>query len=443
MTTTDLIIIGSGPGGYKTAEYAAHHGLQVVIFERAEAGGTCLNCGCIPTKTLARNAEVLEDLQKADTFGLTDLHFQLDFQQVMERKQHVVEQLRNGVETLMSRPGITLVRAEARLKDAHTVVANGEEYSAKDIIIATGSVPKMLPIPIDRPEADILTSTQLLAIDHVPARLCIVGAGVIGMEFASIFHAFGSEVTVVEYLDECLPMVQPDFAKRLRTQLKRHGITFHMGAAVKAVTAEGVVFERKGKELVVAADKILMATGRAPQTTGLGLEAAGIASDGRGIRVNEHYETCVPHVYAIGDVNGLVQLAHAATAQGQHVVNCILGRPDDIRMDIVPAAVFTSPELGFVGRQTATDGQRSAKVYYRANGRALAMDETDGLLELTCDAEGLLTGCTVLGPHAADIAQEVAVLMCRHTTAAQLCDMIHNHPTVNELLVDAAGILAG
>ena len=202
--TTDIIIIGSGPGGYRAAEYAAKNGLTVTIFEKSEAGGTCLNCGCIPTKALCRHAEILDTLRDSELYGLSGLRYDFDFGRVMERKREVTAALRSGVETLMSAPGITFVRAEARFKDAHTVVANGEEYTARHIIIATGSHAKMPPIQgIDLPH--VVTSTELLDVTTVPKRLCIVGAGVIGMEFASIFNSFGSEVTVVEFLKECLP----------------------------------------------------------------------------------------------------------------------------------------------------------------------------------------------------------------------------------------------
>ena len=438
---SDLIIIGSGPGGYKAAEYAAKAGLQVVVVERKELGGTCLNRGCIPTKALARHAALFDDLHEADAFGVVDLHYRIDFSRIMARKQQVVDTLRQGVEFLMSQPGITMVYGEAAFKDAHTVsVAGAGEFTAPYIIIATGAKPKRL-FP------DCVTSDELLQTDHVPRRLCIIGAGVIGMEFASIFSSFGSEVTVVEYLDECLPMVDADVAKRLRTQLKRRGVTFHVGAAVKEVSAAGVRFERKGKELTVEADMVLAATGRAPEVDGLHLELAGVAVEKQGVVVDDDLRTSEPHIYAIGDVNGRCQLAHAATAQGLHAVRCILAAlkgaeslPEIPRMAAqpVPAAVFTHPELAFVGRQAAC----KARVNYRANGKALALGEPDGLLDLYADADGRITGCTCLGTHAADLVQEVSALMGKGTTVAELRQMIHIHPTVSELLVDAANQLS-
>lgn len=438
MHTSDLIIIGSGPGGYRAAGHAAANGLQTTIIERGNLGGTCLNCGCIPTKTLCRHAEIIDTLRKADTFGLTGLNYTIDFARMMERKEQVVSQLRQGVETLLSAPGITLVKGEARFTSEHTIAVGDEEYTAPNIIIATGSRPKMLPIPgIDHPK--VVDSTRLLEIDTIPQKLCIVGAGVIGMEFASIFSSLGSEVTVVEYLKECLPALDSDIAKRLRTTIARRGVTFFMQSAVKEVTDEGVVYERKGKSATVAADLVLMATGRAAYTDGLDLETAGIATDRNGIVVDSELRTNVEGVYAIGDVTGRTMLAHAATYQGLHVVNRILGRDDNIRLDIVPAAIFTHPEAAGVGAtedalKQAGTAYTCHKSYHRANGKALAMDETDGLVKVLADSEGRLIGCHAFGAHAADMVQEVATLMSVDGTLGQLGDVIRIHPTVNELL---------
>ena len=225
MTKTDLLIIGSGPGGYRAAEYAAKNGLQVVVVEEAQAGGTCLNCGCIPTKTLCRNAEVFSELKSGDIYGLplpSSLP-EIDFQKVIERKQQIVEQLRSGVEMLMSLPGITFLHGKAQLKGGKAVVVGDEEITADNIIIATGSHAKIPPIEgIDLP--NVITSTELLDIKHIPQRLCIIGAGVIGMEFAGIFSSFGSKVTVIEFLKECFPTLDSDIAKRLRKTLERNEI---------------------------------------------------------------------------------------------------------------------------------------------------------------------------------------------------------------------------
>ena len=444
MNKSDLIIIGSGPGGYRAAEYAAKNGLQVVIIESAQAGGTCLNCGCIPTKAFCHDAELAEIRQS------------FDFQKVVERKQQIVEQLRSGVESLMQQPGITFVHGHGHFLDANTVEVVStvdeetvvQQFQAKNIIIATGSRTKILPIPgITGPNC--ITSTELLDIQEVPKRLCIIGAGVIGMEFASVFASFGSEVTVVEYLKECLPALDSDIAKRLRKQLEKRGVKFYLGAGVKKVDGGIVTFERKGKEESVEADVILVATGRTPNIENLNLDRAGIESDRLGIKVNpDTFEVSTPNtqhpaprIFAIGDVNGRQLLAHAATMQGIRVVNTILGRKDAIRLDVMPAAVFTSPEAASVGPtedQLKDEGREYTchKGYYRSNGKALAIDATEGIVKLFTDSDDRIIGCHILGAHAADLVQEIAALMNRDTTLAQLRDIVHIHPTLSEILQD-------
>ncbi len=442
MNNSNLIIIGSGPGGYRAAEHAAKHGLSVTIFEANEAGGTCLNCGCIPTKTFCRNAEIMQNLHEGDAFGLQDVSYNFDFNQVLARKQSVVEALRSGVEGLLAMPGITLVRGKAEFKDAKTVVANGEEYTADNIIIATGSRAKLLPIEgIDLPH--VVTSTELLNIPSVPKRLCIVGAGVIGMEFASIFNSFGSQVTVVEFLKECLPAIDSDIAKRLRQSIGKRGVTFHMQAAVKRITSEGVYFERKGKEEMVEADVVLIATGRAANTEGIGLEQAGVEFDRVGIKTDDNMQTNIPHIYAIGDVNARCMLAHAATFQGLRAVNHILGKSDNIRLDIMPSAIFTLPEAAGVGlteEQCKEQGLAYVckKSFHRANGKALAMHEGDGMLKLLAGEDGKIIGCYAYGAHAADLVQEASALMCKNTTVKEMSEMVHIHPTLSEVLHSAS-----
>ena len=472
---SDLIIIGAGPGGYRAAEYAAKQGLKVTIFEGDNVGGTCLNVGCIPTKTYVHSAS---------------------FAEARERMATVVPQLRSGVEGILSHPNITLIRekasfvnhgdcpcdsSEAKIMGTVPVILAGNEtYTANNIIIATGSETKWLPIAgIDDPR--VVDSTGLLNLEALPKRLCIIGAGVIGMEFASVFHRFGSEVTVIEYLKECLPALDSDIAKRLRKQMEKEGVTFHMQCAVKQI-ADGKVFfeDKKGQTESVEADVILMATGRKPRTEGLNLEALGITLAPNGaIPVDDNFQIAtVPDgsltsgqsvalrspsgVYAIGDVNGRQMLAHAAEMQAIHAVNHILGKQDNIRFDIMPAAIFTSPEAACVGPtedqlKAATVANGSAvgtpnspfgatyecrKAFWRANGKALAMNATEGMLKLFIappsqggDGGGsLILGCHAYGAHSADIVQEVAALMCRDTTIEQLRDIIHIHPTLGEIL---------
>ena len=408
MTTTDLIIIGAGPGGYRAAEYAAKQGLKVVIFEGADVGGTCLNVGCIPTKAYVHAAS---------------------FTEARQRMGEVVPQLRAGVEGILSHPNITLVPEKGVFVDAHTV----GDYTAPHIIIATGSETKWLPIEGVKTDPRVVDSTGLLQLDYLPKRLAIIGAGVIGMEFASVFHRFGSEVTVIEYLKECLPALDSDIAKRLRKLLEKRGITFKMKTAVENLAD-------------IDADVVLMATGRKPRVQP-DFANAGIEYDERkGIAVDANFETTVKGIYAIGDVNGKQMLAHAAEMQAVRAVNHILGRQDNIRFDIMPAAIFTSPEAACVG---STEDQLKAagtpcecrKAFWRANGKALAMGETEGMLKLFVSSEsGLILGCHAYGAHAADIVQEVSALMCKQTTLSELADMVHIHPTLSEILRSAAEV---
>lgn len=451
MIKSSLIIIGAGPGGYRAAQYAARNGLTVVIIEAQEAGGTCLNRGCIPTKTLCRNAEIADTLKHADVFGVNVVSGGIDFAKVMERKRQVVNQLRSGVETIMQEPGITFVHGYACFKDSKTVVVGSEEYTADNIIIATGSSSKFPPVE-GTTLAGVVTSTELLEIDCLPPRLCIIGAGVIGMEFASVFSSFGCKVTVVEFLKECLPMLDSDIAKRLRQTIGKRGVEFAMQSAVKSVQESfaedgsrqlAVNYEKKGKAMVTYADMVLIATGRKPNTDGLGLELAGVEYTSKGITTDDDFRTNVEGVYAIGDVNGRCMLAHAATFQGLHVVNKIIGRSDNIDFEIMPSAIFTYPEAASVGQsedrmKTENAVYECRKGFYRANGKALAMNETDGMIKLLVnpDDDNRIIGCHAFGAHSSDIVQEVAALMNRRATVGQLADIIHIHPTLSEIIHD-------
>ena len=425
---TDLIIIGAGPGGYRAAELAAKRGLQVVIVEGDQVGGTCLNRGCIPTKTYVHSAT---------------------FEEAVQRQPQVVQQLRSGVETLLGAPGITLLRGRAEFVDAHTVRVGEECCQAPYIIVATGSSTKMLPLPdIDDPR--VMTSTELLQTTTLPRRLAIIGAGVIGMEFASIFNRFGSEVTVTEYLKECLPMLDSDIAKRLRKLMEKRGVKFHMKTAVERLAD-------------IDADVILMATGRKPNVQPH-FAFAGFDYDERtGIHVDNHFETTVKGIYAIGDVNGRQMLAHAAEAQARVVIERITEKPDGLdnldrlerlerleKLDNlgestpIPAAIFTQPEAACVGKsedQLKQEGTayECRKAFHRANGKALTMNETEGMLKLLSEpGAGRIVGCHAFGAHSADMVQEASVLMCMGATVEQLRHMVHIHPTLSEILLAAA-----
>ena len=489
-----LIIIGAGPGGYETALLAAKRGVEVVLIESGYVGGTCLNEGCIPTKAFCKNAEVLDGLREAEAFGVTGLSYDFDFKAVAARKNAVVEQLRGGVEGLLGHKLITLVRGKASFKDAHTVlveplrhsfacasatssmseeqsdVAICTEYTADYIIIATGSISASLPIPgADLP--GILTSREILDLEEVPQMLCVIGGGVIGLEFASVFRSFGSEVTVLEYFKEILPRFDSDLSKRLKQSLGKRGIEINTQAQVTAIeevsavisTEDGdrveksiykVSFTRKGKEEVIEADKVLMAVGRKANVDSLNLADIGLEFTPRGIVVDEKtMQTNIPHIYAVGDINGKMMLAHAATFQGIVALDHIMGIENGIDLSVMPAAVFTSPEAASVG-MTEEDCKeagipiKALKSFFRANGKAVTMGETDGFCKVIVAAEpkegaespyepGRILGCHLYGPHASDIVQEACALISRKATLKEFEDIIHTHPTLTEVLQSA------
>ena len=451
-----IIIIGAGPGGYETALLAAGRDVEVVLVESGPVGGTCLNEGCIPTKAFCKNAEVLDGLREASEFGVTGLSYGFDFNKVVERKNAVVNQLRGGVEGLLGHKNITLVRGTASFKDSHIVVVAGDEYSADYIIIATGSVSATLPIDgTDLP--GVITSKEILDIDKVPDRLCVIGGGVIGLEFASIFRSFGSQVTVLEYCKDILPRFDTDLAKRLKQSLGKKGIEINTQAQVTGISEDSgeytVSFLRKGKEESVVADKVLMAVGRRANVTSLNLSDAGIEYTPRGIVVNNVMQTNVPHIYAIGDINGLMMLAHAATFQGIVALDHIMGVENEIDLSVMPAAVFTSPEAASVGLTEDECKEKGIPVkglksFFRANGKAVTMGETDGFCKVVVAAEpkegtespyepGRVLGCHMYGPHSSDIIQEACALISRKATISQFHDIIHTHPTLTEVLQSA------
>lgn len=461
-----IIIIGAGPGGYETALLAAKRGVEVVLVEAGHVGGTCLNEGCIPTKSFCRNAEVLDELRDAEAFGVTGLSYDFDFKAVAARKNAVVEQLRGGVEGLLGHKLITLVHGKASFKDQHTVsvipsdpsvisseaegrVEKSLEYSADYIIIATGSVSASLPISgADLP--GILTSREILDLEEVPSRLCVIGGGVIGLEFASVFRSFGSEVTVLEYFKDILPRFDSDLSKRLKQSLGKRGIEINTQAQVTGITIDDssvykVSYTRKGKEETVEADRVLMAVGRKANVDSLNLADAGIEFTPRGIVVDDRtMQTNVPHIYAIGDINGKMMLAHAATFQGIVALDHIMGIENNIDLSVMPAAVFTTPEAASVGmtEDECKEAGRSVKClksFFRANGKAVTMAQTDGFCKLVVDAEtGEILGCHLFGPHASDIVQEACALISRKATIEQFKDIIHTHPTLTEVLQSAA-----
>ena len=441
--THDIIIIGAGPGGYETAVSAARRGLKVALIERGELGGTCLNRGCIPTKTLCRSAEVAVNMREAAAFGveLPEGNVSINYAAIAQRKDDVVAQLRSGVAELLK--GVEVIKGEASLVSPGEVSVDGVVYSAPRIIIATGSAPARLPIP----GAELaMTSDELLAMTSLPASVVIIGAGVIGLEFASVINAFGVKVTVVEFCREVLPPFDAEVAKRLRMSLKRRGIDILTDTRVTSIEpGMKVTCVAKGKEKTIEAEAVLMAVGRRPVLPP-GLEAMGVSLNRGAVVVNDAMEVQWDNpgvagdtkLYAIGDVNGRCMLAHAATAQGEIVLG------EKRNLDVIPSAVFTMPECAMVGlteEQCVARGLevKIGKATFRANGKAVAMGETDGMVKIISEAStGRLLGCHICGPHAADLVQEAATVMTAGLPAVTIADAIHSHPTLGETVRDAA-----
>lgn len=448
MIHADLIIIGAGPGGYETAISAAKKGLQVILIEAQKTGGTCLNEGCIPTKCLHKNAEFLLELGYADKLGVTVSASHPDIHQVMNRKNEIVSTLSQGVKTLINIPGLNLVRGKAYFVDKHVVGIENttEQYTAENIIIATGSITRILQIKgIDLP--GVLTSTSILNIDYIPQSLCVIGGGVIGLEFASNFSALGSHVTVIEFCKEILPNLDSEIAKRLRMTLKQRGINVITQAGVTSLSQEegglSVSYECKGKTLQCLAQNVLCAIGRQANVKALNLSDIGIEYNEKGITVDEHLQTNVKGVFAIGDINGKCQLAHAAVAQGTVVLDYLLNQKTTVRLDLMPSVVFTIPEVASIGMSEDLCKKNNLsynihKSFYRANGKALAMNATDGIVKIISDsATGKILGCHMYGAHASDIIQEIVSLMYFSGTINDLRSIIHSHPTLSETILEA------
>lgn len=447
MGKCDLIIIGAGPGGYEAALAAARRGMSVTLFNGNKLGGTCLNEGCIPTKCLCKNAEVVDTMRESDKFGLDDFTFTLDYNKVVERKEQVVSQLRDGIAMMLKSAKVNVIDAVASFKDERTVVASGVEYTGDNIIIATGSDSRSLPIEGHDLEC-VKDSTAMLNIEYIPESLTIIGGGVIGLEFASVFASFGSKVTVIEFMKQILPPFDSDIAKRLKQALTKRGIKIITSAAAKKIEQNSdyeivVTYECKGKEETIVSSDLLMAVGRAPRLAGLNLEAAGVEYTPKGIVVDDNMRTNKEHIYAIGDVNARMMLAHVATFQGFRALNAIQGKSDDIRFDIVPSAVFTRPECGMVGKteeQCKAEGIEIAvgQSFFRANGKALTMGESEGLCKLIfCKESGKLIGAHIMGVEAADLAQQCADMMNSGATRESMEKIIFSHPSVSEVIMAA------
>ena len=449
MRQYEVAVIGGGPGGYIAAIRAAQLGKKTVLVEKRDLGGTCLNRGCIPTKALLHSAERYQQLSGAKALGITLGEYSFQYKKMAKRKDKVVKQLRSGVENLVAGHGADLVRAEAVLTGPHTFRAGEEEFEAERIILAAGSVPAAIPVPgTDKP--GVLNSDGVLALEECPESVVIIGGGVIGVEFATLFRDLGKPVTIVEMLPSILYGNDSDVCRTMTELLTDRGVTIHTGAKVLEIR-DGLtcVFEKEGQKLTAEGAVVILATGRKPDTAALGLEAAGVATERGFVLVDDELRTTVPHIFAIGDLTGKQQLAHVATAQGIVAAHNAAGAHRTMRYDAVPGCIYTTPEIACVGlteEKAAAAGHpvRVGKFNVSGTGRSLAMGCQDGFAKLVADAEtGKVLGCHILAPHATEMIGEIALAIQNGLTAGAVSDTIHAHPTVSEILMEAAHDVEG
>ena len=449
----DIAILGSGPGGYVAAIHAAQSGARIALIESCELGGTCLNRGCIPSKALLRCAEIAMVMDSAKDYGFSVADAKIDLAAIIKRKDRVVKQLRSGVEFLMKKNNITVVAGRGCLTSPTKIAVAGpdgmSEVEANRIIIATGSVPSRPPIRgADHPS--VITSDEMLDLETAPERLVVIGAGAVGLELAHAFRWFGSKVTVVEMLEEIIPLEDREIAGELRRALKKQKIDIFTSATVTEIAHDGpdgplaVKFEHDQEDKAVAADVVLMAVGRSPAAQEIGLEEIGIEMEGRFIKVDDHLRTNLEGVYAIGDVIGGMLLAHKASAEGKVAVDNCLGGDRRMSYRAVPNALYTNPEVASVGlseEAAAAAGHNISvgRFPYRASGKALAYGEREGLAKIVVDKRhGALLGVSIFGVHATDLIAEATLAIEHQMTAAELAETIHAHPTLSEVVMEAA-----
>jgi len=443
----DIVIVGGGPGGYVAAIHAAHLGANVALIEKDALGGTCLNRGCIPTKALVKSMEVLLETKRASDSGIDVGDIKVNFQKVMARKSNIVSQMVAGVEQLMKANKIAVYRGTGRMLSPRLIKVNDGEIATKKVIIATGSESTPLPVPgLELP--GVLTTDDILELKELPESLVVVGGSHVGAEFACIFNAFGTKVTIVKRRPLQLEPVDEEIGRRFAQTLPRQGIEVKIGAAVKAIRQEGsilrVVWDTPEGEQGVEGQMVLVATGRAPYTDGLGLSEVGVNMEKKAVVVNERLETNIPDVYAIGDVIGKNMLAHVASYEGEIAVENALGRSRQADYRAVPSCVFTRPEIAGVGITEKEARERGiphkvSKFPFAACGRAVAMDEKVGVVKIICDAEnGRVLGMHIMGPHASDLIAEGVLAIQLGATAKDVAYTIHAHPTLPEAVHEAA-----
>ncbi len=446
MSAPRVVVLGGGPAGDVAALRAAQLGAEVVLVERRELGGTCLNRGCVPSKALLAISALASKIQRADEFGLVVPGLSFDFPKMQRRKDEIVLRMRSGVESACKRHQVNVVREQGHLEQG-AVVAGGTTYPYDHLVVCVGTEPSGLPgIDMDHPR--VITSDGVWTLAEIPKRLLIIGGGVIGCEFASLFAPLGSEVTVVEMLPQLLVGVDRRTAQQFQKLLEGHGVKVHLETRVEEVTYrdESVAATLTGGA-VVESDTLLVAVGRTPQTAGIGLVEAGLRVNQSGhVEVDEYLRTANHTIWAAGDCIGGLQLAHLASAEAARAVENAL---DPLRMrpmdrTVVPSCIFTSPEIATVGlhadlAREAGHEVRIGQARFIGEAKALAEGEPEGYVQLVADAQDdRLLGATIMGPHAVELIHEVGVAISDGFTMAELGDVIHAHPTVSEVVMDAA-----
>lgn len=443
----DIIVLGGGPGGYVAAIRAAQLGASVAVVERDSFGGTCLNRGCIPTKTIYRTAEILNILKHIDNFGISVKDYGIDVSKVQERKREIISSLVGGIEKLLKGNGVEVIRGNGTIVDKNTIKIDTKDgevtLEGKNIIIATGSKSEIPNIKgIDNKK--VVTSDEILEFTEIPKRLVVLGGGVIGMEFASIFNSMGSKVTVIVARDSILYDVDREISKRYTAMAKKSGIEILTLTSVKEIEGEEtikVICEGKKGEAFVEADLVLAAKGRRASYDGVDIETLGIELNRKSIKVDENYETSTKGIYAIGDVNGISLLAHAASHQGVEAVeHIILGK--QCHKSVIPSCIFTFPEIAVVGltEEEAKEkgiAYKKNKFLFGANGKALALGEGEGFVKAISDENNKLIGIHIMGPHASDLILEATIAVEKSMTVSDLKEVVHSHPTLGEALHEA------
>lgn len=449
MERFDLAVLGGGPGGYVAAIRAAKLGLKTVLVEKDAMGGACLNRGCIPTKCLLQSAQVYRTVLQAAQFGVFVGDSGFDFTHIAARKDQVVSRLRGGVEALLKAAKVDIVRGRGVLEPDKVIAAGDKRIAADKIIVATGSAPAVIPVPgVDLP--GVMTSDGVLSLTAIPRSVVIVGGGVIGMEFAALFSSLGVSVTVVEVMPTILTGMDADVISTMNGVFKKMGVSVHTSSKVVEISGKDMLtvsFHEDGQAKSVAGEIVVMATGRKAVTDGL--ESSGLAMERGCVVVDEHMRTNIPDVYAIGDCTGKIQLAHVASAQGIVAAQNAAGGNKTMRYDIVPACVYTNPEIACVGLTEAAARATGQSVTtgsfpVAANGKSMIMGETEGFCKLVVNTDsGEILGAHIVGPHGTDLIAELAAVMRAEGTIEELADTIHPHPTVSEIVMESAHDVEG